>query len=86
MRLKKKVFYFKQRQILFIDWALTKLGILPVIKKKIEIHTVTDVIDFYGNMQQVMQQVEGQGFWVIHKSFIVNSAFVAVYHYDSVQW
>lgn len=32
-----------------------------------------------------MQQVEGQGFWVIHKSFIVNSAFVAVYHYDSVQ-
>lgn len=36
-------------------------------------------------MREVWEQVEGKGFWIIHKSYIVNTAFVSVYHYDSVQ-
>ena len=36
-------------------------------------------------MREVWQQVEGKGFWMIHKSYIVNSSFVAAYHYDSVE-
>lgn len=53
--------------------------------KKIEIHTTTGIQEFYGGMQSVWEQVTGTGFWMIHKSFIVNSAFVAVYRYDAVQ-
>ena len=34
-------------------------------------------------MREVWEQVEGKGFWIIHKSYIVNTAFVSVYHYDS---
>ncbi|MDD3340018.1 MAG: LytTR family DNA-binding domain-containing protein [Lachnospiraceae bacterium] len=53
--------------------------------KKIEIYTASGIQEFYGGMQSVWEQVEGKGFWMIHKSFIVNSAFVAVYRYDAVQ-
>lgn len=54
-------------------------------RKKIEIHTISDWKEFYGTMQDVWNQVEGKGFWTIHKSYIVNSSFVAIYHYDSVE-
>lgn len=53
--------------------------------KKIEIHTLTKVQEFYGTMQEVQEQTDGNGFWVIHKSYIVNSSFVVMYHYDSIQ-
>ena len=53
--------------------------------KKIEIYTDRNAREFYGNMQEVWKQVEGRGFWVIHKSYIVNSAYVSVYRYDSVE-
>lgn len=53
--------------------------------KKFEIHTGTDVKTCYGAMKEIWRQVEGRGFWIIHKSYIVNHAFVSVYHYDSVE-
>lgn len=53
--------------------------------KKIEIHTEADVTAFYGTMQEVTEQVDGKGFWTIHKSYIVNSSYVSVYQYDAVQ-
>ena len=53
--------------------------------RKIEIYTDSDQKAFYGAMREVWEQVEGKGFWIIHKSYIVNTAFVSVYHYDSVQ-
>lgn len=53
--------------------------------RKVEIHTGSGQREFYGAMRQVWEQVEGKGFLVIHKSYIVNAMFVSVYHYDSVQ-
>lgn len=53
--------------------------------RKVEIYTGSGQKEFYGGMREVWGQVDGKGFWVIHKSYIVNTAFVSVYHYDSVQ-
>ena len=53
--------------------------------KKIEIHTDAGVTTFYGTMQEVAEQVDGKGFWTIHKSYIVNSSYVSIYKYDAVQ-
>ena len=53
--------------------------------KKIEIHTDAGVTTFYGTMQEVVEQVDGKGFWTIHKSYIVNSSYVSIYKYDAVQ-
>ena len=53
--------------------------------KKIEIHTEAGVTTFYGTMQEVVEQVDGKGFWTIHKSYIVNSSYVSIYKYDAVQ-
>lgn len=36
-------------------------------------------------MPELWKQVEGKGFWIIHKSYVVNSVFVSVYRYDSIQ-
>ena len=36
-------------------------------------------------MQEVAEQVDGKGFWTIHKSYIVNSSYVSIYKYDAVQ-
>ena len=49
--------------------------------KKVEIHTGNGISEFYGNMREVTGQTVGKGFWVIHKSYVVNAAYVAVYHY-----
>lgn len=53
--------------------------------KKVEVYTNFGKEEFYGAMQEVLRQVDGNGFWIIHKSYVVNSVFVAVYRYDSVQ-
>ena len=44
--------------------------------KKIEIHTDAGVTTFYGTMQEVAEQVDGKGFWTIHKSYIVNTRYI----------
>ena len=46
------------------------------------LYTSSGQKEFYGAMREVWEQVEGKGFWIIHKSYIVNTAFVSVYHYD----
>lgn len=53
--------------------------------RKVEIYTDSGQKEFYGAMREVWKQVEGKGFWAIHKSYIVNASFVSVYHYDAVQ-
>lgn len=53
--------------------------------KKIEVYAHSGKDTFYGGMREIWKQVEGKGFLTIHKSYIINTAFVSVYHYDSVQ-
>lgn len=53
--------------------------------KKIDIHTEAGITTFYGTMREVVEQVDGKGFWTIHKSYIVNSSYVSIYQYDAVQ-
>jgi DNA-binding LytR/AlgR family response regulator len=81
---KKNVFYFHVGKSV-CQLFLADIRYFACNGKKIEIHTRTGMDEFYGNMQEVMEQIEGKGFWVIHKSYIVNSIYVKVYHYDSVQ-
>ncbi len=53
--------------------------------KKVEIHALSGRREFYGNMREVWRQTEGKGFLTIHKSYVVNTAFVSVYRHDSVE-
>lgn len=82
--LRKKDFFFhigKSIQRLCLD----EIYYFACNGKKIEIYTAAGVTAFYGTMQEVVKQVEGKGFWTIHKSYIVNSSYVSVYQYDAVQ-
>lgn len=53
--------------------------------RKVEVYAGSGKKEFYGAMRDVWRQVEGKGFFIIHKSYIVNTAFVSVYRYDSVR-
>ena len=55
------------------------------MRKKIEIHSQNDVIEYYSGMKEVEKQVIGKGFLAIHKSYIVNTMFISAYHYESVK-
>ena len=80
----KQEFYFKTGKSirrLYLD----EIQYFACNGKKIEVHTTSGKQEFYGTMPELWKQVEGKGFWTIHKSYVVNSVFVSVYHYDSVQ-
>lgn len=80
----KHVFYFhvgKSVYRLFLD----EIRYFACNGRKIAVYAGERTEEFYGGMREVWQQVEGKGFWMIHKSYIVNSSFVAAYHYDSVE-
>ncbi|MCI9067535.1 MAG: DNA-binding response regulator [Lachnospiraceae bacterium] len=53
--------------------------------KRIDIYSDMGVTTFYGTMREVAEQVNGKGVWIIHKSYIVNSSYVSIYQYDTVQ-
>lgn len=80
----KKEFFFKMGKAvcrLYLD----EIFYFSCNGKKIEIFTNAGKREFYGTMGKVWGQVEGKGFLIIHKSYIVNMAYVLVYRYDSVQ-
>ena len=54
-------------------------------KVNIYLSNTDEVVSFYMKMSEVYEQVKEHAFFFIHKSYIVNTAFVSVYHYDSVQ-
>lgn len=83
-KLRKQEFYFhvgKSVCRLYLDEILY----FACSGKKVEAHTSSECREFYGGMREVWQQVEGKGFWIIHKSYIVNSACVSVFSYDSLK-
>lgn len=87
IRLKKadKIeFYFHAGKSLY-RFYLEEIRYFACCGKKIQIYTDSGQKEFYGAMREVWRQVEGKGFWVIHKSYIVNGSFISVYHYDSVE-
>lgn len=82
--LMKNDFFFhtgKSIQRLYLD----EISYFACNGKKIDIYTDGGITTFYGTMQEVERQVKGKGFWVIHKSYIVNSSYVSIYRYDAVQ-
>lgn len=80
----KNEFYFGIGKSIF-KLYLDEIRYFACSAKKIEIYADSGVKEFYGNMQEVWKQVNGKGFWTIHKSYIVNVSFISSYHYDSVQ-
>lgn len=44
-----------------------------------------DIISFYGKMTEVYEQVKGNSFLFIHKSYIVNEQYITGYQSDSVR-
>ena len=80
----KQEFYYKMGKSLcrlYID----EIRYFACSGKKIEIYTNTGKTEFYSGMRDVWKQVEGKGFVTIHKSYIINTMYVSIYHYDSVQ-
>ncbi len=83
-KVNKKEFYFhigKSIYRLYLD----EIYYFACNGRKIEVYTDLGKKEFYGSMYEVWKQVEGKGFWTIHKSYIVNTAFVSIYHYDSIE-
>ena len=83
-RVNRIAFYFKVGKAV-CKLYLDEIGYFACNGKRIEVYGNAGMQEYYGNMQEVWRQVEGKGFWIIHKSYIVNTAFVAIYRYDSVQ-
>jgi DNA-binding LytR/AlgR family response regulator len=52
--------------------------------KKILIHTIMNTIEFYGKLSQVEKQLAGNHFVWIHKSYLVNYAYIREARYDEV--
>lgn len=80
----KQEFYYKMGKSLcrlYID----EIRYFACSGKKIEVYTNTGKVEFYSGMREVWKQVEGKGFITIHKSYIINTMYVSIYHYDSVQ-
>lgn len=80
----QKEFYFHAGKSVY-RFYLDEIRYFACSGKKIVIYTDSGQKEFYGAMEEVWKQVEGKGFWVIHKSYIVNGAFISAYHYDSVE-
>ncbi|MCI8466191.1 MAG: response regulator transcription factor [Lachnospiraceae bacterium] len=80
----KNEFLFKVGKSLYRQY-LEEIRYFACNGKKVELSAISGTWEFYGNMREVWRQVEGKGFLAIHKSYVVNTAFVAVYHYDSVE-
>lgn len=80
----KQEFYYKSGKSL-CRLYMDEIRYFACNGKKIQVYTNTGKAEFYGGMREVWRQVEGKGFITIHKSYIINTAYVSIYHYDSVQ-
>ena len=80
----KQEFYYKTGKSVH-KLYLDEIRYFACNGKKINVYAHSGKDEFYGGMREVWKQVEGKGFLTIHKSYIINTAFVWVYHYDSVQ-
>ena len=80
----KQEFYYKIGKSVYRLY-LDEIRYFACSGKKIEVYSNSGTGEFYGGMREVWKQVEGKGFMIIHKSYIINTAFVSIYHYDSVQ-
>lgn len=80
----KQTFYYKAGKSVHALY-LDEIRYFACNGKKIEVYAHSGKDEFYGGMREIWRQVEGKGFLTIHKSYIINTAFVSIYHYDSVQ-
>lgn len=53
--------------------------------KKIRLFTTYGEMDFYGKMADAGSQLDGDKFWVIHKSFIINVDYVSAFGKEAVR-
>jgi len=51
--------------------------------KKVEIHTIEDVIEMYAAMRELEKQL-GAGFYRCHRGYLVNMAFITEYSSDNI--
>lgn len=83
-QINKLEFYYKIGKTVYRLY-LDEIRYFACNGKKIEVYSDSGKNEFYGGMREVWKQVEGKGFLTIHKSYIINTAFVSIYRYDSVQ-
>jgi len=46
--------------------------------------TVNHTYSFYGKLSDVAKQLEPEGFWQIHKSFLVNPKYIESLEYNEI--
>ena len=80
----------QQRETIFIktkyrSFTLEKDSILYIESraKKVEIHTVGEVIETYASMNEMGEQL-GENLYRCHRGYLVNMAYVAEYDSESV--
>ncbi|MCR4955590.1 MAG: LytTR family DNA-binding domain-containing protein [Lachnospiraceae bacterium] len=80
---KKKRFEFKEgKDIYFISYD--DIMCFASQGRKVLLVTKDKEYSFYGKLDEVKEELPGE-FWCIHKSYIVNKAYVKKYAYESIE-
>lgn len=65
--------------------SLSDILYFESIGRKIRIVTLHSEDDFYGNMKEVLEEVNNTNFIQIHKSYLINYEHTAVFKYEEVE-
>ena len=73
IKTRKRNLTLEQRKVLYIESRA----------KKVEIHTITEVVEAYGGIGELQKQLN-HSFYRCHRGYLVNMAFISEYSNDSI--
>ena len=81
---KSDIFHYKVGHDVY--WVkLSDVLFFRSLDRKVMIRTITGTDEFYGSLEKISVQLQGQGFLFPHKSYIVNYRFVKSFQFDTIQ-
>jgi DNA-binding LytR/AlgR family response regulator len=75
LKIGKLVFQYKIRKAVYSIFY-TQIILFESYKRKITIYTENDTCDFYGSLNDIIDEVNHQVFVQVHKSYIVNMNYI----------
>jgi len=83
LNIKKTVFQYSIRKRLYSIY-LEQIEYFESFNRKIAIHCHDEVIEYYGNINEVLDKVDSNLFVQVHKSYVVNMDFIKVMEGESI--
>ncbi|MDD7403276.1 MAG: LytTR family DNA-binding domain-containing protein [Butyribacter sp.] len=78
----QKFVYRKKQDVYFVDYR--DIMYFKSNNRKVQIVIPDQTLDFYGKLEEIYQTLPESRFLYIHKSFIVNIAFIKTFEYSSL--